>query len=125
MAQLRRAHIGNSDFLLNNSSQRFDQVQSDLFEIKVEFNPEAASEFRLMVRCSKDPSRFVRIACDGEHLEVKGGKAPAKLMQGEKALQLQVFPGRDCTEIFANVWIVYTESRSVPLTDFGLELFSE
>jgi len=122
---LRRAHIRNSDFVLNNSSQRFDQVQSDLLEIKVEFNLESASEFRLKIVCSKDPSRFVQIACDGEHLEMKGDKAPAKLMQSEKTLRLQVFLGRDCMEIFANVWIVYTESISVPLTDFGIELFSE
>ena len=125
LAQLRRAHIGNSDFALNNSSQRFDQVQSDLLEIKVEFNPEAASEFRLKIRCSKDGSRFVRIACDGEHLEVKGDKAPAKLIQGEKTLRLQVFLRRGCMEIFSNAWIVYTESRSVPLTDLGIELFPE
>jgi len=75
LVQLRRAHIRNPDFVLNNSSQRFDQVQSDLLEIKVEFNPEAASDFRLKIRCSKDGSRFVRIACDGEHLEVKGGQS--------------------------------------------------
>jgi sucrose-6-phosphate hydrolase SacC (GH32 family) len=125
LAQLRRAHIGNSDFVRNNSSQRFDQVQSDLLEIKVEFNPEAASEFRLTVRCSKDPSRFVRIACDGEHLEVKGDKTPEKLMQGEKTLRLQVFLGRDYMEILSNAWIVYTESMSVPLADLGIESFSE
>jgi len=28
-------------------------------------------------------------------------------------------------EIFLNAWIVYTESMSVPLTDLGIELFSE
>lgn len=118
------AHLGNSDSLLNKSSKRFDQAQSDLLEIKVAFNPEAASDFRLKIRCSKGPSRFVRIACDGEHLEVKGDKAPAKLMQDEKTLRLQLFLGRDCMEIFAHAWIVYTESIAVPLTDLGIELFS-
>ncbi len=88
-------------------------------------SPGLHRKLRLKIRCSKDGSRFVRIACDGEHLEVKGDKTPEKLMQSEKTLRLQVFLGRDYMEIFSNAWIVYTESMSVLLTDLGIELFSE
>ncbi len=125
MEKLRRDHIGESEFVLDDEAQRFDQVQSDLLEIKIEFDPETAAEFGLKVRCSEDGSHFVRIVCDGEYLEVAGDKIPAKLMKGENTLRLHIFLDRHSMEIFANDWVVYTESMSAPPADLGVELFSD
>ena len=124
LSKLRRDHLGKSAFVLNQEPQRFDQIQSDLLEIKIEFDPETSQEFGLKVRCSKDGSRFVRIACDGEFLEVAEDKTPARLMDGEETLRLHLFLDRNSLEFFANDWVVYTESMSAFPTDLDIELFS-
>jgi beta-fructofuranosidase len=122
---LRRDHDGKSGFKLDNKSLRFDKIQSDLLEIKVEFEPGTADEFGIKVRCSDDGSRFVKITCDGEFLEVEGDKTPARLMDGEETLRLHLFIDKHCLEIFANDWVVYTENMVVPSTDLGVEVFSD
>jgi len=124
LEKLRREHVGQSNIKLTDESRRVIGIEGDLLEIKVEFEPGGAEEFGLKVRCSQDGSRFVRIACDGEYLEVAGDKTPAKLMEGEQTLRLQVFLDKHSLEVFANDWVVYTESISVPPTDLGVEVFS-
>ena len=125
LKKLRRGHEGSPEFRLNNKSRRFDRIQSDLLEIQVEFEPDSANEFGLKVRCSQDGSRFVKISCDGEFLEVEGDRAPARLMENEDTLRLHVFLDKNSLEIFANDWVVYTENMSAPTTDLGIEVYSD
>jgi beta-fructofuranosidase len=124
--KLRGNHDRASGFVINNATRRFNKIRSDLLEIKVEFEPDSADEFGLKVRCSGDGSRFVRIACDGEFLEVAGDKTPARLMEGETSLRLHVFLDMHRLEVFANDWVVYTESMTaIPPTDLAVEVFSD
>ncbi len=125
LAKLRREHYGSPEFDLRDESRRIREIGGDLIEIKVEFEPGTAAEFGLKVRCSQDGSRFVRVACDGEYLEVQGDKTPAELMEGEQTLRLHVFIDQNIMEVFANDWVVYTESMSGPTTDLGIEVFSD
>ncbi len=124
LRKLRRDHFEQSDFVLNDQSRGFDKILSELLEIKVEFKPETAVEFGLKVRCSEDSSRFVKISCDGEFLEVEGDKTPARLMDGEQTLRLHLFLDHQSLEVFANDWVVYTEKMSARATDLGVEVFS-
>jgi len=55
---------------------------------------------------------------------VAGDKTPARLMDGEETLRLHLFLDKNALEIFANDWVVYTESMSAPPTDLGVEVFS-
>jgi beta-fructofuranosidase len=125
LVKLRRDHHEQSGFVLDDEAQRFDHILSKQLEIKIEFEPDSAVEFGLKVRCSEDGSRFVKISCDGQFLEVEGDKTPARLMEGEETLRLHLFLDDQSLEIFANDWVVYTEKMSVPETDQGVEVFSD
>ncbi len=123
--KLRRGHDGVKDVLIDDDSRPFNKIRSDLLEIKVELKPDSAEEFGLKVRCSDDGGRFVKIACDGDYLEVAGEKTPARLMDGESTLRLHVFLDMHRLEVFATDWVVYTESMTGILPDdLAGEVFS-
>jgi beta-fructofuranosidase len=124
LRQLRREHYNTSDLVLSDSTHRIGQATGDMFEVQAEFEPGTAKEFGLKLRCSEDGSRFVRIACDGEQLEVQGDRTPAALMQNEDSLRLHVFIDQACMEVFANDWVVYTEQISCPAEDQGVEVYA-
>ena len=124
LKQLRRGHESASDIVLSDSTHRIGQATGDMFEVQAEFEPGTAKEFGLKLRCSEDGSRFVRIACDGEQLEVQGDRIPEALMQNEDSLRLHVFIDQACMEVFSNDWVVYTEQISCPAEDQGVEVYA-
>ena len=86
-------------------------MRGDTLEIVVEFDPEEARAFGLMVRCSRDGTRGVEIRYDGSlkvertsGLFASGDKTrrPFRMLPNEETLSLRVFVDRAVIEVFAN-----------------------
>lgn len=123
--KLRAEHFVKAGFRVSDESKTMGTITSDLLEVQAEFVPSTATEFGLKVRCAPDGTRFVPISCDGQQLRVGDETAPAKLMEGEETLRLHVFLDRHMLEVFANDWVVYTESiTGSPPSDVGIEVFA-
>lgn len=80
-----------------------EEASGDARELKLDFNPTAATVFGLDVLCDAQGAGGVRIAVDTAKKVLRVGKvnAPFELKAGE-ALTLRVFVDKNLVEVFAN-----------------------
>jgi len=120
---LRAKHYTRANIKLTDSSYLVKEIRGDTLEILVKFEPSDANSFGLKVRCSDDGKKAVRIAYDGERIDVADTTGPFRLLSGEK-LKLHIFLDKSLMEVYVNSRIYFTKVIYPEKEDLGLELFA-
>ncbi len=140
LQRLRGTHVSRSNIELEPSStQRLDNIRGDTLELIAEFEPGAAAEIGIAVRCAADNAEQTRIVYDGgaQRLFIDRTRSslapdvaqemfssPLALTSGEP-LRLQVFVDRSIVEVFANGKCITARIYPSRRDSVGVELFAQ
>jgi beta-fructofuranosidase len=144
LKKLRGPGVRQANVRLTDTVMAVPGVRGSALELEVEFEPGAPErnglnlEFRsgagapasgtpvfgLKIRRPRGDARDLRIAFDGQQLDVAGAKAPFELKRGEGRLRLRVFVDRSVLEVFANGRECVTRVVEAVDPEAQLELFA-
>lgn len=120
LERLRGARVGWRNILLEDARRTLSLPATNALEILVEASLAATAQFELAIQ-GATPQQRVTVRYDGAELDLMGIKAPLKLKDGERSLQLRIFMDRSVLELFANETVCLTKTIA-PLDASGLRL---
>ena len=97
---------------------------TNALEILAEVGLSATAQFELTIQAAKQQRVTVRY--DGAELQLMDVKAPLKLKDRERSLQLRIFMDRSVIEVFANETVCLTKTIApLDASDLRLELHTK